>query len=133
MKTLLRYFLINLGSLWLATKIIPGLVYSGGIKTLIIGALAFMIINLILVPLLKILLLPLNLLTLGFFAWITNVLALYALTTMVSDFKLIPYVYQGSSFSGLVIPPYELSTFLVAVAASFIIGIITHLLQWLVH
>ncbi|MBI2329814.1 phage holin family protein [Candidatus Daviesbacteria bacterium] len=133
MKTLLRYFLINLGALWLTTKIIPGLTYTGGFKSLLIGGLVFMLINLFLVPLLKILLLPLNLLTLGVFAWITNVIALYALTTLVSDFKLVPYIFPGLQYNGINLPPYELSTFLVAVAASFLIGIITNFLQWLTH
>ncbi len=132
MKKLLRYFLINLVSLLAATKIIAGLTYTGGPKSLVIGAIAFMVINLLLVPLLKILFLPLNLLTLGLFAWLTNVLALYALTT-VSDFKLIPFSFAGANFNGFVIPAYELSPFLVAVAASFVIGLITHFLQWLSH
>lgn len=133
MKILLRYFLINLVSLWVVTRILPGLTYTGGVKSLLLGAAAFMLINIILVPLLKILLLPLNLLTLGLFAWITNVLALYALTTAVSDFQLTPYTFAGFSTNGLVIPSYDLSPFLVAVVASFLIGIITHLLQWLAH
>lgn len=133
MRRLLRYFLINLGSLYLATRLIPGLTYSGGFKSLAIGGIVFMFINLLLVPLLKILLLPLNLLTLGLFAWITNVIALYALTTLVSDFVLVPYVFPGISAGGFSIPPYELSTFLVAVIASFLIGSITNFLQWLVH
>ena len=133
MRTLLRYFLINLTSLWVTTKIIPGLTYTGGIKSLILGAAAFMLINIILVPLLKILLLPLNLLTLGLFAWITNVLALYALTTVVSDFQLIPYYFSGAEVFGIIIPPLELTTFWVAVIASLLIGLMTHFLQWLAH
>lgn len=133
MRKLLRYFLINIGALYLTTRLIPGLTYSGGFKSLLIGGLAFMAINVILVPLLKILLLPLNLLTLGFFAWVTNVLALYALTTIVTDFQLVPYTFAGFHTGFIIIPPYELSTFMVAVAASFLIGIITHFLQWLSH
>lgn len=133
MKTVLRYFLINLVSLLITTKLIPGLTYTGGIKSLFIGALAFMLINLILVPLLKILFLPLNLLTLGLFAWLTNVLALYALTTVVSDFQLSPFYFPGSMFGGVVIPPLELTAFWVAVVASFMIGLITNFLQWLSH
>src|SRR3989344_4524536 len=129
MKKILRFFLINLASLWVTTEIISGLTYTGGIKSLIIGALAFMVINLILVPLLKILLLPLNLLTLGLFAWITNVLALYALTT-VSNFQLVPFTFAGVNYYGFEIPSYDLSPFLVAVVASFLIGVITHFLQW---
>lgn len=133
MKTLLRYFLINLVSLWITTRVISGLTFTGGIKSLFLGAFAFMLINFLLVPLLKILFLPLNLLTLGLFAWITNVLALYALTTLVSDFALTSYTFPGFNFNGLTIPVYELSPFLVAIAASFLIGIITHFLQWLSH
>lgn len=133
MKTVLRYFLINLTSLWVTTKIIPGLTYTGGIKTLLLGGLAFTIINLILVPLIKLLLLPLNLLTLGLFAWLANVLALYALTTVVSGFRLIPYVFPGFEYNGFMVPEVELTTLWVAVLASFLISFITHILQWLSH
>lgn len=133
MKTVLRYFLINLASLWITTKFISGLTFTGGIKSLVVGGAVFMLINLILVPLLKILLLPLNLLTLGIFAWITNVLALFALTTVVSDFRLVPFAFEGFELNGIVFPPYDLSPFLVAILASFAIGIITHFLQWLSH
>lgn len=132
MKRLLRYFLINLVSLLAAAAVIPGLTYTGGAKSLVIGAIAFMVINLLLVPLLKILFLPLNLLTLGLFAWLTNVLALYALTT-ISDFKLVSYAFSGANLGGIVVPAYELSPFLVAIVASFVIGLITHFLQWLTH
>lgn len=133
MKTLVRYFLLNMGALWVTTKIIPGLTYTGGVKSLFIGGAVFMLINIILVPLLKIMLLPLNLLTLGFFAWVTNVLALYALTAMVSEFRLVPYTFSGFQSGIINLPVFELTTFLVALAASFVIGIITHFFQWLAH
>lgn len=132
MKTLLRYFLINLVSLYATTMYLPGLTYTGGIKSLMLGAVVFMLINFIMVPFLKLLFLPLNLLTLGLFAWLINVLALYALTTIVSDFVLAPFHFAGANLVGLQIPEMDLTTFWVAVVASFMIGIITHFLQWLV-
>lgn len=133
MKTLLRYLLINLASLWIATKLIPGLTYSNDLQTLFTGAIAFAIINIILVPLIKVLLLPLNLFTLGLFAWLTNVLALYALTIWVPGFRLLPYLFPGWHSNFFTLPPLELSTFWVAVLASLSIGIVTHILQWLAH
>lgn len=133
MKTLLRYFLINLISLWVTTEIIRGLSYTGGFRTLLIGALVFTLINFLLVPMVKILLLPLNLLTVGFFAWLTNVLALYALTVILPQFKLYPFTFPGFEYQGFIIPAASLSTLWVAILASLFIGIITHFLQWLVH
>ncbi|MDP3973723.1 MAG: phage holin family protein [Candidatus Daviesbacteria bacterium] len=133
MKTLLRYFLINLAALWITTLVVSGLSYEGGLITLILGGAVFTIINLILVPLIKILLLPLNLLTLGLFAWLTNVIALYALTTVVSGFRLGPFFFEGLTYNGFRIPALEFSTFWAAVLASLLIGIITHFFQWLSH
>lgn len=133
MKTVLRYFLINLVSLYAATLYIPGLVYTGGARSLIVGALVFMLINFMLVPLLKILFLPLNLLTLGLFSWLINVLALYALTAIMSDFILKPFYFEGASILGVSFPALDLSSFWVAVLASLMIGLVTNFLQWLVN
>ncbi len=133
MKSLLRYFLINLVALWGTSQIIKGLVFLDGTLTLAMAALAFTIINFLLIPLLKILLLPLNLLTLGMFSWLTNVLALYALTRVITDFKLVPYSYPGWQANGFSVPAFDLTTFWVAVLASLLIGMITHFLHWLSH
>lgn len=133
MKTLLRYLLINTVSLYITTEVIKGLSYTGGFKTLIIGGAAFTVINFLLIPLLKILLLPLNLLTLGIFAWATNVLALYALTNVVPQFRLAPFYFQGYEANGFIIPAMGLSTLWVAMLASLMIGFLTHLLHWLMH
>lgn len=133
MKTILRLFLINLVSLWATSKYIPGLSFQGGFKTLIVGAFVFMIINMLLVPLLKLLFLPLNILTLGLFSWIINVLAIYALTTIVTDFKIVPFRFEGIVSNGFSLPAMDLTSFWVAVLASLFIGAITNFLQWLSH
>lgn len=133
MKTLLRYLLINTVSLYITTETIKGLSYSGGFQTLLLGGAAFTVINFLLIPLLKILLLPLNLLTLGFFAWATNVLAIYALTNVVPQFRLTPYYFPGYESGGFVIPAIQLTTLWVAILSSLMIGFLTHLLHWLMH
>lgn len=132
MKTLIRAYLINTGALWVTTRLLPAFVISGGAKGWLIGGLAFMVLNIVLVPFLKILLLPLNLLTLGVFAWLSNVLALYFLATVLPDFKILPYNFPGMNLGGIIIPAFALSAFMVAVAASFLIGFIIHFAHWLI-
>lgn len=130
MKKLLRFYLINLVSLWITSQFIKGLIFTGGVRALLLGALVFALINLVLVPLLKLLLLPLNLMTLGVFSWVTNVLALYALTTLVPSVRLAPFSFPGFSSAGFTIPNIDLSPLWVAVLASVLIGVITHFLHW---
>lgn len=132
MKGLLRNYFINLGALWTVSQAIPALVINDGFKGLGLGALAFMAANIILVPLLKVLLLPLNLLTMGIFTWLSNVLALYFLMIIIPSFKLFPYYFPGLTFSGFVIPEASLTTFQVAIVVSLLMGFIIHIIQWLV-
>lgn len=132
MKTILRAVLVNIGALWIASQIMPSLVISGGVLGLLIGALAFMGANILLAPLVKILLLPLNLLTLGIFAWLSNVLILYLLTTIVPNFKLLPYNFPGLNYDGFIVPAMDLSVFQVAIVVSFLIGFIIHFVNWII-
>lgn len=131
MKRILRNFLINIVSLSLTARLIPGLVLEGGIKTLFISSFIFMIINMLVVPILKIMFLPLNLLTLGIFSWAVNVLALYLLTSIVSNLKLVPYRFEGAVIQGVVIPSMDINVLFVAILASFMVGLISHFLHWL--
>lgn len=131
MKKILRYYLINLGALWVTTQILPALSITQGLRGLLIAGFAFMLTNILLVPLLKIILLPLNLLTLGIFAWLSNVLALYFLVSMVPSFKIEPYYFPGIDLSGFSISAFDLTTFHVAIVASLLISLIVHFVQWL--
>lgn len=132
MKTLLRSILINAGALWIATSVMPSFVISGGLTGFLLGALAFIAASILLTPLIKILLLPLNLLTLGIFAWLSNVLVLYFLTTAIPNFKLLPYHFQGVDYQGFIVPEISLSVFQVAIVVSFLIAFIMHFAKWLV-
>lgn len=132
MKSLLRNFLINMAALSLTARLIPGFTYNGGIRALLIGSVIFMVINLAVVPLLKVLFLPLNLLTLGIFAWIVNVLAVYFLTVVFPQFQLLPFTFSGLNLSGIIIPSIDLTVLHVAILSSFLIGLVAHFLNWLV-
>lgn len=96
-----------------------------------IGAVGLMGMNIIIIPLLKIVFLPLNILTLGIFTWVINVIALYLLTTIIPTIKLVPYNYPGGEILGISLPPQNLTVLWVAIIASFMIGFASHFLHWL--
>lgn len=131
MKKLLRHFLINLIALWVTATILPAFIYEGGLKTLVIGVMVFMVINILALPLIKVMLLPLNILTLGLFSWLANVVGLFLLTKILPEFKLIPYSFEGLVLGGFVIPPSQLNILQVAIIASFLVGVVTNFLKWM--
>jgi putative membrane protein len=79
----LARLLVNAIALWVATLLVPGVTYDGGLLPFLGVALMFGLINATLRPLLKILTFPIIILTLGIFALVVNGLMLW-LTSSVS-------------------------------------------------
>ena len=131
MKKYLRAYLFNLASLWLCANALEGVSYEGGSKTLATTALVLTLINLLVKPLVNLLLLPINLITLGTFRWVINVISLYLVTLTVPLFKVNAFLFQGFEFQGFVMPAINLSIFWAFVVASFLISLTTTLLHWL--
>jgi putative membrane protein len=130
MKKRLRSLLITTASLLVASRLIGSISFQEGEKTIFITALVFTIINLIIKPIIKLLLLPINLLTLGLFRWLINVFAFYLVLLLVPQLKIAPFLFPGFSASGFVVPEIQLPFFWTLVLVSFIISFTTSFLYW---
>ncbi len=104
MRFLIR-FLTNAAALWVATRLVPGVTFSGGWVPFLAVSLVLAVINATLRPLVKLLTCPLILLTLGLFALVVNGLMLW-LTSSVSQSLGLGFHVTGfwaAFFGGLVI------------------------------
>jgi len=131
MKKYLRIYLFNLVALWLVANILRGVNFRGGHSTLALATLVLSLVDLIVKPLINLLLLPINLLTLGMFRWLANVIALYLVTVIIPEFEISGFNFPGLSYHGFIIPQMYLTTFWVFIIASFVISLTTSFLLWL--
>lgn len=76
--------LVNAAALWVATEVVPGVTYVGGVVPFLCVALIFGVINATLRPIAKVLTFPLILVTLGLFSLVVNGLMLW-LTSALSE------------------------------------------------
>ena len=83
MGFLIRLF-VNAAALWVATRIVPGVTYFGDFLPFLGVALVFGIVNAFIGPVVKLLALPLIILTFGIFALVINGLMLW-LTSSLSE------------------------------------------------
>lgn len=86
--------LINAAALWVATRIVPGVTYTGGWVTMLAVALVFGIVNAIIRPVAKIITFPIVILTLGLFLLVINGLMLW-LTSALSDALALGFHVRG--------------------------------------
>lgn len=133
MKRILRSFAIHLFAVWVIATAVGGIFYNDNFVTLALGAAALTAVDILIKPLINLLLLPFNLITLGTFRWISNVVTLYLATLLVPDFSISAFTYPGFSSSLFIIPETHLSVFWAYIAISFGISIISSFLFWLVH
>lgn len=133
MKTILRALFINATILFLASRIYPGLVFDGQLKTLLLAAIALTILNRFIKPVIKLLLLPINLITLGLFGWVAQVLTLFILTRLVSGFAVVGFYFAGWTSNGFVVPAMTISTFISYVLASITLSLLSQVLGWLLR
>lgn len=132
MKRILRSLAINAFALWLINQAFPqALFFAKGLETLAFTALVLALVNLFIRPLINLLLLPINLLTLGTFRWLVNVATLYLVTLIVHDFKIRAFVFLGFSYKGIIIPSASLNTLWALVLVSFGLSFISAILSWL--
>ena len=131
MKSLLRSTLINAFSLFVLTILLSGVKVTGGFGTYIAGGFVLSILYKILKPILNIVSLPLNIITLGATSFLINGLIFYITTFLIPEISITGFLFKGLSFSGFIIPSVYLNAFFAYIAAAFVQSVLVSIISWL--
>ncbi len=129
MKHLVRVFLFNMFGLWFTSQLLPPLVIVGNWQSLVTAGLVLSVLMLTVQPLLKILFIPINIMTFGLLSWLINVIVLYLLTVFVSEVQIHAWVFPGITWAGFVIPSVALNYPLALVISALTVTFFTNLLH----
>ncbi|MCX6784148.1 MAG: phage holin family protein [candidate division WWE3 bacterium] len=133
MKSILRHIFINLVAIYVVGFVVTGIDWRGDLKVLLLAALALGIINVTVRPIVKIITLPINAITLGLFSIVVNALMLYAVTLIIPGFFINAFNFSGLNLLGVIIPAAHLSKITATVAAAVGISVITGIFNWFVE
>lgn len=133
MKRILRAFIIYSGILWFISTNIGGIEYGENITTLLMGGAALTVAEMLLKPIVNLLLLPFNLVTLGVFRWLSNVIMLYLATLAVSGFSVVPFVYKGFTSNLFIIPSFDLGLLGAYIFISIVLSVLASIVFWILH
>lgn len=123
----MRKFIVKImataASFYLAQYFLAGIQLQNTWSAYAVASLVFVLFNFFLSPIIKLLLLPINLLTLGLFRWLTNVLILYLFDLLYDGISITTFTFPGYSSSLLSLPSGHLGLFWVLVLSSFIMSL----------
>lgn len=133
MKGLLRSFIIHAGILWFVASNVGGIEYANDIKILLGGAFALTLVDALIKPLINLLLLPFNLVTLGTFRWVSSVFALYLTTLVVPGFAIRAFNYPGLATEFFIIPSLSLSLLGAYILIAILVSFLVSFFFWILH
>lgn len=131
MKRIIRHFTVDTVSLYLASNIASGMVFSKGIETLLLTGLGLTIASLIAKPIINLLMLPINLITFGIFRWVASAITIYLVTLLVPGFKIVNFLFGGFTSVWIDLPSITLTGLFALIAFSFLHSIISSFIYWL--
>ena len=131
MKTLIRHILFTVASLFVVSRIFPQVSFTNT-TVMIITGVVLVLLTLFVKPFLKILFLPVNLITFGLFAWVINIIVIYLAILLVPGFHINPITIPSFELGIFVFPSYELSKFWSLFFVSFLVGLGNGIFSWLI-
>ncbi|MFH1971833.1 MAG: phage holin family protein [Patescibacteria group bacterium] len=132
MKKILKHYVVDTVSLYLISQAVTGIIFENGIESLFLAGLGIALTSFLVKPIINLLLLPINLLTFGFFKWISSAITLYIVTLIVPGFKIYNFVFSGFASPWIDIPSLTLVQPLSFIAFSFLITAVTSIIYWLI-
>lgn len=129
MKHFFRSVVSFVFALWLTSALIPSLVIAGNVWGMLSAGLALTIMMIILKPLIALILLPVNILTLGLLGWFVNVIVLYLWSALVPQVTLRPWTFPGVTWGGFVVPPANVSYTWTLIIVSLVVTAIVSVLS----
>lgn len=130
MRGLLKDVSIILLSVYLASLTLSGLILDN-LTSMVMLAIVLYFGNKVIHPIVQIILLPLNLLSLGIFSVASTLISLYLSTLFVKGVSVIPFTFQGASLFGLHVASISFNTILSFIAISVTIYFVEKILFWL--
>jgi len=132
MKSLIRTYIFYLAALYITQQALSaGLVVSGGVEAFLIAALLLALLNLILKPILNLLFLPVNMLSLGLFSIVINAGLFYAFVYLLDEIEVNTWTFPGISVQGFSLQETEVSMLATIFIASILINFITNFFSYL--
>lgn len=132
MRSLLKKYFIIILAVYLLTQLIPTFVVSEGWRGLFYSSFILSLLLYIAQPVINLIMLPINLLTLNLTSWLLNIIIFYIWTLLVPNIWVTDWQFSGKSiglitFSSLYIPQWQ-----VIVLSGILLTLITQFIKWLV-
>ncbi len=133
MKRILRIFSVEIFALYLVSEMTRGIIFERGNQDIFLVGAALALASLLARPIINLLLLPLNLVTFGFFRWVSNAVTLFLVDMVLTQITINSFYFGGFSSAFFNFPSLSFPAGVFSyIAFSLPISFITSFIYWLI-
>lgn len=122
-------YFFNTFGLWLTSQILPTIVLPNQWQQLLLIGLVLTILTTLVAPIIKILMIPINFMTLGFLSWFVHAIILYILTIVMPEVTIRAWTFEGFSWGGFVVPEVDINFLASLILTSLVLAFFTSLFR----
>lgn len=131
-KVFKKYILVAL-CLHILTLIVPAFRINGPWYDIFYSSFILTVLLIIIKPVLNLIMLPLNILTLNLSGWILNILIFYLWTHLVPNVSISAWKFKGAELGIISLSPMDFSYFVTLIIVSILFIILVQFANWLFY
>src|SRR3989344_7398042 len=121
MRHYLKSLILTVASLYIAYKLVPTIILGYDPKNLLLIISSFWLISHLIQPIFSLILLPINLLTMGFVSLILNIALVFALLNFLPGLVISAYFFPGANIQGIIFPSISFNSLTTMILVATII------------
>ena len=129
MRHYLKAIIIAVLAYYIASTLIPTVNLGSDPQNILIVLGGILISQLIIHPIFSLVLLPINIITLGGVSFFLNIGLIYGFIKFLPGFSIGAYAFPGAYIQGFIIPPAYLNQIMAIITFAFIITIVQKILH----
>lgn len=129
MRHYIKQLIIAVVGFYVAFTLVPTINLGSDPQNILFAIGGILLISLVIHPIFSIILLPINILTLGLVSFVLNVALIFALIQFLPGFTVTAYDFPGANIQGFVIPPANLTQISTILAVAVIITTVQKILH----
>lgn len=130
MKYVLKKYFLTLSSIFILSQFIPSIVINNSWNGLFYASLILSLLFYLIRPLINLIMIPINLITLNLSSWIVNIIIFYIWTIITSTVKISNWQFGGLNTGAITLSPFNLVKWQVIIVGALVYIFINKFLEW---
>lgn len=131
MKSLIKKYIINLLAVYLISRLVNAVVISDNGYTYFYASLFLSLLLMLVKPVINLIMLPLNLLTLNMTSWLLNIIIVYVWIILSPGVSVSSWYFSGGNLGPLMFAPVTFPRWQVIILTGILLTLIIRFLNWL--